>query len=103
MGEHLSEEDMLAVLSGFANQIDRELRIALNNGDSINRRHPAVQTWQQIVRQVEVLTHTMQAAGTLPGGDFSGIPEQLAPALWKSNGTQGLTPDPGTEVTLSTN
>jgi hypothetical protein len=88
MGEHLSEEDMLAVLSGFANQIDRELRIALNNGDSINRRHPAVQTWQQIVRQVEVLTHTMQAAGTLPGGDFSGIPAQLAPVLWKSNGTQ---------------
>ena len=88
MGEHLSEEDMLAVLSGFANQIDRELRIALNNGDSINRRHPAVQAWQQMVRQVEVLTHTMQAAGTLPGGDFAGIPEQLAPPLWKSDGAQ---------------
>ena len=88
MGEHLGEEDMLAVLSGFANQIDRELRIALNNGNSINRRHPAVQAWQQIVRQVEVLTETMQASGTLPGGDFAGIPEQLAPAPWKSNGTQ---------------
>ena len=88
MGEHISEEDMLAVLSGFANQIDRELRIALDNGESVNRRHPAVQTWQQMVRQVEVLTRTMQAAGTLPGGDFAGVPEQLAPPLWKSNGTQ---------------
>jgi hypothetical protein len=88
MGEHLSEEDMLAVLSGFANQIDRELRIALDNGESINRRHPAVQIWQQMVRQVEVLTHTMQAAGTLPGGDFRGISEQPAPALWKSSGPQ---------------
>ena len=88
MGEHLSEEDMLAVLSGFANQIDRELRIALDNGESVNRRHPAVQAWQQIVRQVQILTHTMQASGTLPGGDFSGVPEQLAPIVWQSNGTQ---------------
>jgi len=88
MGEHLSEEDMVAVLSGFANQIDRELRIALNNGDSINRRHPAVQVWYQIIRQVEVLTHTMQASGTLPEGGFAGIPGRFAPAPWKPNGTQ---------------
>jgi len=87
MGEHLREEDMIALLSGFANQIDRELRIALDNGDSINHAHPAVRTWHRIVRQVETLTQTMQAVGTLPTGNRAPVSRQLAPALWKSNGS----------------
>jgi hypothetical protein len=67
LGEQVDMEDIVAILSGFANQVDSQLRVARDNGQPVSWAHPSVQTWQQLIARLERLTHTMQMMGTMPG------------------------------------
>jgi hypothetical protein len=67
LGEQVKMEDIVAIVSGFANQVDSQLRIARDNGQPVNWAHPGVQSWQQLIARLERLTHTMQMMGTMPG------------------------------------
>jgi hypothetical protein len=67
LGKQVDVEDIVAILSGFANQIDSQLRVARDSGQPVNWAHPGVQTWQQLAVRLERLNHTMQMMGTIPG------------------------------------
>jgi len=85
LGEQADIEDIVAIVSGFANQVDSHLRVARDNNEQVNWTHPGVQTWGQLIASLERLTHTMQMMGTIPGVNlpqFNGRP-QPQNAAWE--------------------